>query len=293
MDIDLPDVRIADGPIHYRAWDGPAETTFVLVHGLGGSHLNWVRVAPGLAGLGRVLAIDLPGYGTTPLAGRGAGLMDLRRALDTFVEREAAGEVVLVGNSMGGVVSMLEAAVAPDRIAGLVLTCSAFPWAAGALPSPLVLGAFAATDVPGLGDALVTARLRGLSPEQIVWLGLRLTTTDPGAIPEDVVRLHEDMVRAQRDLPDLPAAFVASARSLLRLGRRPDVARGAMDAVRCPVLVLHGRRDRFVPARYAEAVLAAHPTWRGRFFPDLGHVPQLEAPGRWLTEVADWFSLTF
>ena len=293
MGIDLPDVRISDGPIHYRAWDGPAETTFVLVHGLGGSHLNWVRVAPGLAGLGRVLAIDLPGYGTTPLAGRGAGLMDLRKALDTFVEREATGEVVLVGNSMGGVVSVLEAAVAPDRVAGLVLTCSAFPWAPGALPSPLVLGAFAATDVPGLGDALVTARLRGLSPEQIVRLGLRLTTTDPGGIPGDVVRLHEDMVRAQRDLPDLPAAFVASARSLLRLGRRPDVARGAMDAVRCPVLVLHGRRDRFVPARYAEAALAAHPTWRGRFFPDLGHVPQLEAPGRWLTEVADWFSLNF
>jgi pimeloyl-ACP methyl ester carboxylesterase len=132
--------------------------------------------------------------------------------------------------------------------------------------------------------------MRGLSPEQIVHIGLRLTTTDPAAIPEDVVRLHENMVRIQRNLPDVPDAFVASARSLLRLGRRPDVARGAMDAVRCPVLVLHGRRDRFVPARYAEAALASHPGWRGRFFPDLGHVPQLEAPGRWLAAVADWFS---
>ena len=54
--------------------------------------------------------------------------------------------------------------------------------------------------------------------------------------------------------------------------------------------MLHGRRDRFVPAAFAEAVLAAHPTWRGRIFPDLGHAPQLEAPGRWLAEVADWYA---
>ena len=54
--------------------------------------------------------------------------------------------------------------------------------------------------------------------------------------------------------------------------------------------MLHGRRDRFVPAPFAEAVLAAHPTWRGRIFPGLGHAPQLEAPGRWLAEVADWYA---
>ena len=36
------------GPVRYRSWDGPEDTTFVLLHGLGGTHLNWVRVAPGL-----------------------------------------------------------------------------------------------------------------------------------------------------------------------------------------------------------------------------------------------------
>jgi pimeloyl-ACP methyl ester carboxylesterase len=58
--------------------------------------------------------------------------------------------------------------------------------------------------------------------------------------------------------------------------------------VRCPVLVLHGRRDRLVPVAFAEAALRRHPTWRGRIFGDLGHVPQIEAPGRWLAAVADW-----
>jgi pimeloyl-ACP methyl ester carboxylesterase len=294
MVLELPDLRIvdADGPIHHRAWEGPEDTTFVLVHGLGGSHLNWIQVAPGLSGLGRVLALDLPGFGTTPLAGRGAGLMDLRRALGAFVHAEATGRVILAGNSMGGVLAMLQAAVDPAGTHGLILTCSAFPWAKGAIPSPLVLGAFAAMDVPVLGDAVVAARLRGLPPDQIVRLGLGLTMHDPSRLPDDVVRAHENLVRAQRDMPDAPVAFVQAARSLLRLGRRPDVARGVMDAIACHVLVLHGRRDRFVPARYAEAVLAEHPDWRGRFFPDVGHVPQMEVPGRWLGAVGEWFAST-
>jgi len=71
-----------------------------------------------------------------------------------------------------------------------------------------------------------------------------------------------------------------------RLGRRTR----ALDGVRCPVLVLHGRRDRFVPVAFAQAALARNPAWRGRIFPDLGHAPQMEAPGRWLSEVADWYA---
>ena len=72
MSLELPELRTADvdGPIAYREWDGPDETTFVLVHGLGGSHINWVQVAPGLAGLGRVIALDLPGFGSSPREAR-------------------------------------------------------------------------------------------------------------------------------------------------------------------------------------------------------------------------------
>jgi pimeloyl-ACP methyl ester carboxylesterase len=290
MGLDLPPLETLDldGPVAYRRWDGPEETTFVMVHGLGGSHLNWVQVAPGLAGLGRVVALDLPGFGRSPLGDRHAGLMDLRRTLSTFVAATATGRVVLIGNSMGGALCVLQSAVEPERVDGLVLTCSAYPWARGAVPHPLVIGGFVITDTPGLGDAFVAFRIRRLSPEKIVQLGLLVTTADPRRIPEEVIRLHVDLVRDMRDDPDAPRAFVEAARSLLRLGRRPDVAWRALDAIRAPVLVLHGRRDRLVPARAAEAVLARYPSWRGRFFPDLGHVPQMEDPGRWVAEVADW-----
>ena len=129
MILELPDPdRIdIDGPVVFRGWPGPEETTFVLVHGLGGSHLNWIQVAPGLSGLGRVVALDLPGFGRSPADGRGTRVMDSRRSLDRFLDRVTAGRVVLVGNSMGGLVAMAEAAVEPDRIAGLILTASVFP----------------------------------------------------------------------------------------------------------------------------------------------------------------------
>jgi pimeloyl-ACP methyl ester carboxylesterase len=294
MILELPEPTTVDidGPIVFREWAGPEETTFVLIHGLGGSHLSWVQVAPGLSGLGRVVAPDLPGFGRSPAAGRGTRIMDLRRSLDRFVEQVATGDVVLVGNSMGGLVAMTQAAVEPDRVAGLVLTASVFPWVRGAMPHPAVLGAFALYDLDGIGERLVRGRRRSVSPETFVAFGLRLLTVDPGRIPADVVTLQVELIRDTRDDPEQPRSFVEAARSITSFVRNPAVSDRVLDAIRCPVLVIHGRRDRFVPARFAEAALSVHPSWRGRILPGVGHVPQMERPDRWLSEVADWFAAT-
>ena len=95
--ITLPERQSVDlvGPVSFLEWDGPSTATFVLVHGLGGSSLNWSQVGPGLSGLGRVLALDLPGFGRSPRAGRGSGLMDQRRALSRFTGWRAACFVAL------------------------------------------------------------------------------------------------------------------------------------------------------------------------------------------------------
>lgn len=292
MSLDLPELATIDldGPVRYRAWDGPDETTFVLIHGLAGSHLNWVQVAPGLAGLGRVLALDLPGFGRSPRAGRGSGLMDERRVLSRFVRELATGRVVLCGNSMGGVIGILQSAVEPSKVGGLVLTSSALPWVRGGFPHPAVVGAFALYDTAWVGERLVRRRMRLLPPERTVGLGYRMVMADPGSIPPEIRRLDTELAREKQRDPDAAGAFVDAARSMLRLGRRPDVVARALDGVRCPVLVLHGRLDRFVPVAFARAVLRERPSWRGRIFPDLGHAPQMESPGRWLAEVADWYS---
>jgi pimeloyl-ACP methyl ester carboxylesterase len=282
-----------DGPVAYRAWDGPAETTFVMVHGLGGAGVNWVRVASGLSGLGRVLTLDLPGFGDSPRAGRGSGLMDLRRTLSHFLAELGTGRVVLCGSSMGGALTLLQAAVEPTSVDGIVLTGSVFPWTGGGLPHPAVIASFAGYRLPYLGDRLVAMRMRAMTPEQAVRLGFRFVVADPAAIPDDVVRLHVELMRERQRDPDAIPAFTEAARSMLRLGENREALRRALDHAPDDVLVLHGRRDRLVPVAFAEAELLRHPTWRGRIFPDLGHAPMLEAPGRWLAEVADWHAERF
>ncbi|HTG48150.1 MAG TPA: alpha/beta hydrolase [Actinomycetota bacterium] len=290
MPTELPPLQIADigSPVSYREWPGPAQGTFVLLHGLGGSHLNWVEVAPALAGLGRVLAPDLPGFGRSPRGERGTRLMDSRAALSRFLDAVGAGPSVLAGNSMGGAIGFLEAAVEPDRVRGLIATSSVYPWARGGRPHPFVLGTFALYDNRWLGERVVAGRRRAVDPEAVVAIGLKLLTVDPGRVPPDVVRLQVDLLRETHDDPDLPASFVEAARSIVRYVRDPSIGRSVMDAARCPVLVIHGRQDRFVPAAFAEAALAAHPSWRGRILPRVGHIPHMEAPDRWLAEVAEW-----
>ncbi|HEY7660791.1 MAG TPA: alpha/beta fold hydrolase [Actinomycetota bacterium] len=290
--MDLPPLQTADldGPISYREWEGDPSTTFLLVHGLGGSQLTWSLVAPGLAGLGRVLAVDLIGFGTTPAAGRPSGLMDQRRMLSRFLRERAAGRVVVCGNSMGGALGLLQAVVEPASVAGLTLTSSVFLPMRGGAPHPAVGAVFGLYGTPRLGDWFVRARFGRADVETLVRAGFRMITSDPRSVPEDVIRATIELERQRRADPEAPAAFLGAARSMLRLGRRPDIARRVMDGVACPVLVLHGRRDRLVPVAWAEAAIAAHPAWRYRLFADLGHVPQLEAPGRWLSAVADWFA---
>ena len=301
--LELPDLQTVEsaelgGPVCFRAWDGPGDLTFVLVHGLGGSHLTWVQVAPGLSGLGRVVALDLPGFGATPRAGRSTGIMDLRRTLSAFISEATSGPVVIAGNSLGGGLGVLQAAIEPATVGGLVLTSSIFPWPGSpasfvaSLPHPAIGAAFLLYDTPRLGEWFVSERLRRLDGEQLVRTGLRYVAAHPGRIPSGVVAAMVELADARMGDPEIVPAFVDAARSILRLGRRPDVARRALDAVACPVLVIHGRRDRLVPPSFAEAELARHPSWRARFFPDVGHAPQMEAPGRWLGEVADWMSQT-
>jgi pimeloyl-ACP methyl ester carboxylesterase len=290
-DIAVPKSRSVDlgGPVHYVEWPGPAGRTFVLVHGLGGSLLSWLAVGPGLARRGRVLALDLPGFGRSPRAGRRSRLSEQRALLSRFIDRFAnPGPVVLVGNSMGGGISMLEAALEPGGVEGLVLSNSVLPIARGSLPAPIVMLGFGLYQVPWVGEWVARQRITRLEAERAVRLGLRIIAADPATIPPDLVRLHvEQLVRHQQD-EDAGPAFLEAARSLMALGRRRDVVRWVVESVKCPVLVIHGTRDRLVPVGYAEAAVRARQDWDVRLLGGVGHVPQMEAPDLWLEAVEDW-----
>ena len=113
-------------PVHYIDYGGSGPA-MVLVHGLGGAHVNWMSVGEKLARHARVVAIDLPGFGRTPTEGDSASIHANRALLTRFVDRVMGGPAILVGNSMGGLISLMTAAEAPASVAGLVLVNPALP----------------------------------------------------------------------------------------------------------------------------------------------------------------------
>ena len=288
----LPPARWVDldGPVHYREWDGPSGRTFVCVHGLGGSHLNWMAVAPGLARHGRVVSPDLAGFGHTPRGDRSASLIANRRLLSRFIAEVADPPVILVGNSMGGGISILQAGVEPWSVRALALTDPILPWARGGYPSALVIAVFAAYRIPGLGERFLKRRVAGMTAEEFITQSLRVIAADPSTIDPRVLQAHIELADSRRNIDDAVPAFLEAARSLLGLGARPQLVRKVMDRISCPVLVIHGDRDRLVPVNFARAAVRRYPAWRLEVFEGVGHAPMMEASDRWLETVESWLT---
>jgi pimeloyl-ACP methyl ester carboxylesterase len=278
------DVR---GPVNVADFGGEGPP-MVLVHGLGGSHVNWMLLGPLLADRARVLAPDMAGFGRTPPAGRGTDVGSNARLLGDLVREEIGGPAILVGNSMGALISLLLAQRRPDLVAGLVLIDPAIPVAPGVPRDRQITLAFTAYFTPGVGELFVRRRMATLGPEGLVQETFRLCCVDPSRVPDEVIEAHVDMARARSRMPWADASVLRAARSLLReiLRRRRFLARLA--TVDVPGLILQGEHDRFVTSAAARLVAKARPAWTYRELDGLGHTPHLEDPERTAREIFDW-----
>jgi pimeloyl-ACP methyl ester carboxylesterase len=278
-----------NGPVRYLDFGGPADgPVIVCVHGLGGSAVNWTAVAPLLAGTCRVLAPDLAGHGLTQSLGRGTDVGSNRALLHRFIMSVTGGPVILMGNSMGGMISLLEASAAPAAVAGLILVDPALPFVP-ARPDPLVTAMFAAYLTPGLRRA-VQARRRRQVPAELVSSILRLCCADASRVAPEVIARHVEVAVQRAGFPTIEADFAAAMRSVVRTAGYPHGrAYGQrVRSVTCPVLLIHGTVDRLVPIAAARAAIRANPAWSLREFGGVGHVPQLEAPRDTADAVLGW-----
>jgi pimeloyl-ACP methyl ester carboxylesterase len=287
-----------DGPVHWIDFGGPglsggpgpaggSAPPMVLVHGLGGSHLNWAAIAPALAAARRVLAVDLAGFGLTPAAGRSATVQSNARLLGRFVREIAGSPAVLVGNSMGGMISILHSRADPETVAGLVLVDPSLPvpWQR---PDPQVAGIFALYAVPGLGELYLTASRRRTTPRQQVEQVLELCFADPARASAEITAASIELAAIRRTMRGTEHAFLQAARSLTGVLARPGRYRAMMAGLDMPVLLIHGEQDRLVPVAAARAASAACPGWRTVLLPGAGHTPQLEVPDDVVAAIRSW-----
>ena len=280
------------GDVHFVDFGGPDDApTIVLVHGLGGSHLNWDLFAPLLRQHARVLALDLPGFGRSEPGGRRTTVQENVKILDRFLTEVAGTPVVLIGNSMGGMISILQTAAAPSTVNGLVLLDAAVPGPRRAL-DPLVAVTFALYAVPLLGERFLALRRQRSTPLRQVRDVLRLCGVDPDTLPAHTIGRSIALIEQRQDVPAMDRAFLSAARSLLRLLADPRSYRAAMASIRVPVLMVQGDEDRLVPVSAARDVARRHPGWRYLELPGVGHVPQLQVPDELARTVLAWLDET-
>jgi pimeloyl-ACP methyl ester carboxylesterase len=244
--------KMSVSPLAFRQ-AGEGSTPVVFVHGMCQSSVYWQPTLDELPAGYRGYALDLPGFGDShavPPEGDTYTIEGHAAAVAGFLDAQNLTNVILVGNSLGGVVCQMTAIRHPERLSRLVLM-STGPYT----PNPAA--ALAAAD----------------EEERQVW--------DRPAAADYV---HHFFVRPPADLePYVDAAVLASLRgrvdtrrSSARTDLRPDLPRIAI-----PTLVVQGERDGArTPAVGAEMV-ALIPNARLEVVAGVGHTPMLEAPDVW------------
>ncbi len=280
---------MAGGPIHYADFGGSGQT-MVLVHGLGGMHLNWMEVGDQLARRYRVVAPDLIGFGITPPAGRRATIGQNLKALRGFVDELAGGgPVILVGNSMGGLLSGFLAADRPDLVDRVVLVDPAVPNPRFEGISALVVLFFGVLMTPGLATGILRQRARRLGAEAIVHATLNAVCADPRRLRPELVAAHLEL--AERRIAAMPwgeAALVQAARSLLGTMARSRSYYERMRRVSGPALVIQGSEDQLVPLATVESFVERCPAFQLEVLEGVGHVPMMETPERFIRVLTGW-----
>src|SRR4051812_17035988 len=121
--------------------DGGREPV-VFVHGLGGCWQNFLENIPRAAAEGRrVVALDLPGFGFSEMPEDEISISGYGRVVNSLCDELDLGEVVLVGNSMGGFISAETAIQFPARVARVVLVSAAGVTTSDLRARPIMAGA--------------------------------------------------------------------------------------------------------------------------------------------------------
>jgi pimeloyl-ACP methyl ester carboxylesterase len=290
MDVMQSSMLDIDGPIFVADFGGSGPVT-LLVHGLGGAHLNWMSVAPQLTAHHRVYALDLPGFGRSPLAGRRSTIAANVDLLTRAITRLSPGPIVLVGNSMGGLLSLGVAALHPTLVDALVLVDPAVPAPGGEFPPQFdrVSRTFIATALmPRWGAKRLSRAVAVLGPESLVRETMRLVSADPSRIEQTVVDAHIALEAERLAKSAWHESFYAATRSLVAiLALKRKVFRW-VDEVVAPTLLLQGDRDRLVPVASARNIASLRPDWEYHEFAGAGHVPMLEVPTEFVEVISEW-----
>jgi pimeloyl-ACP methyl ester carboxylesterase len=273
---DRPDWRDVDWAAHLHTVDigGSAvnyadigeqtdERSIVFVHGLSGQWQNWLENMPRFAERRRVVALDLPGFGMSPMPTEPITIDYYGRVVAELCDRLELGPAVLVGNSMGGYVAAEAAIDAPEAVERLMLVS-----AAGISQHGVPLDrALRAAKIMALATRASTAqRRRHMARSGLRHWILSMVVRHPTRLTPDIA--FEGLVKGSGK-PGFIDALAACIDYDFR-DRLPEIG--------CPTLIVWGREDAIIPVADADTFVELIPGSRKLIFEDTGHVAMVERP---------------
>lgn len=262
-------VTVADSRM--MSWQGgpsDARETVVMIHGYSADKTVWMRFARYFTPRYRVLILDLPGHGETAFdpALHYDTLSQARRVVQAM-DALGIARAHLVGNSMGGFIAAQIALHQPERVQTATLID-----AAGVIsPQPSDMDRMLAAGGRNPFEMENREQFRDF---------YAMTMAQPPWLP-------------QATLDYMAQDYIARRTALARIFRdfhHVDLLDARLADIRVPVLVMWGDQDRLVHRSAAEVWSRGIPGAELRTYPDLGHMPMVEAPARSAQDVLDFLS---
>jgi pimeloyl-ACP methyl ester carboxylesterase len=259
--------------------DAEPAQPLVFVHGLSGSWQNWLEQLPAFAAEHRVVALDLPGFGHSPLPAEPISIHGYARLLDHLFDELQIDAAAVVGNSMGGFIAAELAIAFPQRVERLVLISAA---GVSTYDDPRVRRTMPALRL--LEGALTAGAIRVAGRADNLALRPRLRQALMRMVVAHADRLPATLTAEQMRGAGTPG-FMAAFASILDY----DV-RARLPEIACPTLIVWGERDRLVPVRDADVFAELIPNSRKVIFADTGHMSMLERPAAFNELLEDFLS---
>jgi pimeloyl-ACP methyl ester carboxylesterase len=260
--------------------NGDAEAKpLVFVHGLSGSWPNWLEQLPAFAAEHRVITLDLPGFGHSPMPRETISISGYAGMLDRLLDQLEIDAAAVVGNSMGGFIGAELAIAFPQRVERLVLISAAGisthapRGSAQAVPAlrrlERILMASAAWAASVSDTAMRRARLRDAA--------LGVVIRHPAKLP---AALAAEQVRGAGK-----PGFIQALESIIDYEIRERLSK-----IACPTLIVWGERDRLINVRDADVFAELIPNSRKVVFEDTGHMSMLERPQEFNSLLEDFLA---
>ncbi len=267
-------VQLPGGEVNY-AEIGEGDP-IVFVHGISGSWQNWLENLPHFGRQRRAIALDLPGFGASPMPSWPIDMPAYGRLLHDFCEKLGVGSgATLVGNSMGGLVAAEAILSAPGSFERLVLVS-----AAGFINTwlPHQRGTATSRAWNTFGRPFGAAARFVVSHRRARYAMFRFAIRYPSRLRKEL--LWEQMASG------LPCPGFADA---LDAVIEYD-ARDRLEEIEVPTMIVWGMEDWVIPSAAALSYHRRIPRSRLEIFEHTGHVPQMERPARFNALLDDFLA---